>query len=29
MPAILDEIIEKAAQLSDAERRELIQLLQE
>ncbi|HEX9962957.1 MAG TPA: DUF5678 domain-containing protein [Pyrinomonadaceae bacterium] len=29
MQPILDEIIEKAAQLSDAERRELIQLLQE
>lgn len=29
MQPVLDEIIEKAAQLSDAERRELIQLLQE
>lgn len=29
MQAVLDEIIEKAAQLSDAERRELIQLLQD
>jgi len=29
MQTVLDEIIEKAAQLSEAERRELIQLLQE
>jgi hypothetical protein len=29
MSTVLDEIVEKTAQLSDAERRELIQLLQE